>query len=956
MFKIQRRITPSLLARSSLSLYAGIRPPTLLTARRFQNTTEVDAHTGASVVLVDPKQAAQERDRLSRMLLTTNAAPRVGGILSNRLRQVVKLADVAHTVPYSLSFVVNSEHILDSGDLAEGQSEEEEEAVRMGKIEAYKAELTEKAKNVLKECFDMVNTHLNHFNPDSEISKLNALPVGQKHVMSAPLREVLMCVQEVYKASGNCFDASVLKLTKKLLKKANALTDADSASLIQVSKTESKRYSLPNCFEMDLENNTISRKFDDAELDLGGLNKGYTVDCVIQKLREAGIPNCLFEWGGDCKASGVNVQNSPWVVGIVRPPSVEELEKRYHDGQKDHRIVNLVTEVTPSGPSLLRVLTLNNEALCTSGDYENLTAVRTRNEAGEEVVSLYCSIYDWQDRTLLRPSDDHLAQVSVRCYSCMYADAFATASLVKKTPDRVRYMLEAYRSNYNRVTDYALYTRQGERLAHMHEIAKESRQLRDARIASALPARVIVIGGGLAGCAAAIEAAHCGAQVILLEKESKLGGNSAKATSGINGWGTRAQAENHVVDDCRFFERDTYLSGKGGHCDPGLVRTLSVKSSEAIEWLIQFGIPLTTLYQLGGHCRRRCHRVPDTADGKPVPVGYTIMSTLHRYIVNELKDKVTILYNTSVTDFIIDTKPLANGSKDVFVKGIHYKVIKSPAAAAEDAAKQRQRSPRQREEEEAKSIMSLTGDAVVLATGGFSNDRNPNSLLREYAPQLYGTPTTNGEFATGDGVKIASRYGASLVDMDKVQLHPTGLINPSDPSNRTKILGPEALRGSGGILLNQDGERFINELDLRSVVSQAILAQEHEYPNSGGSKFAYCVLGEEAAKLFGVNALHYYWKELGVFTRVETLQELADLMHCPIANLEHTLTEYQELSSAKKVCPSTGKVVYPSVLGPKGPFYVAYVTPLDSLHDGWLPHLPVGGDFDGSHPHGVIRG
>lgn len=92
-----------------------------------------------------------------------------------------------------------------------------------------------------------------------------------------------------------------------------------------------------------------------------------------------------------------------------------------------------------------------------------------------------------------------------------------------------------------------------------------------------------MVGGGLAGCSAAIEAANCGAQVILLEKESQLGGNSAKATSGINAWGTRAQAQQGIDDGGKFFERDTYRSGKGGSCEPGLVKMLSVKSADAIK-------------------------------------------------------------------------------------------------------------------------------------------------------------------------------------------------------------------------------------------------------------------------------------------------------------------------------------------------------------------------------------
>jgi succinate dehydrogenase/fumarate reductase flavoprotein subunit len=54
--------------------------------------------------------------------------------------------------------------------------------------------------------------------------------------------------------------------------------------------------------------------------------------------------------------------------------------------------------------------------------------------------------------------------------------------------------------------------------------------------------------------------------------------------------------------------------------------------------------------------------------------------------------------------------------------------------------------------------------------------------------QLIGTPTTNGHFAQGDGVVLGEKLGAELIDMDQVQLHPTGFIDPKDPSNSTKYL------------------------------------------------------------------------------------------------------------------------------------------------------------------------
>ncbi|ORC84661.1 NADH-dependent fumarate reductase [Trypanosoma theileri] len=822
-----------------------------------------DGRSSASMVIVDPVRAAKERDRMAREMLSSNL-PRP----AEEERVVVTLKGLVHTVPYTLRIVE------DGASLAK-----ESEA---------------KAKVILQECFDMVNKYLNHYNPESEVSKVNELPIGEKHKMSEHLLRVMECSVRVYTSSGTCFDPATGPLAKRL----RDLMLKEDGDDITLSEEEVERFSLPRSFDVDLAQGTISRLHDEAKLDLGGLNKGYTVDCVVEKLNDAGIANVLFEWGGDCRASGVNYQRLPWAIAVTRPPSVNEVRERAEAIAEGKEVEEL--SVLREKAALLRVMYLDDEALCTSGDYENVVFNKKHG--------VRCSLFDWKKKGLLEPVDDELAQVSVKCYSAMYADALATASVIKRDTVKVRYMLETWRHSRNRVTNYAAYTREEERLAHMYEIARETPELRQERIAGSLPARVIVIGGGLAGLSAAIEAASCGAQVILMEKESKLGGNSAKATSGINGWGTRAQALKDIYDNCKTFERDTYLSGLGGMCAPGLVRALSVKSGDAIGWLSSLGVPLTVLSQLGGHSRKRTHRAPDMPDGTPVPIGYTIMQTLERHIRNNLSDHITIMENTSVKALMHETHGTPDGGHEVHVTGVTY--VKSNG--------------------EEKEQMTLTADSVILATGGFSNDREGKSLLREYAPHLFGTPTTNGPWATGDGVKLARRLGATLVDMDKIQLHPTGLIDPKDPASPTKYLGPEALRGSGGILLNNKGERFVNELDLRSVVSKAINMQDNEYPESKGSRFAYCILNEAAAELFGRNALGYYWNVLGVFKRVEDEHELAELIGCSQETLHQTLVTYEATSRNGSRCLKTGKSVFPCVLGPQGPFYVAFVTP--SIH------------------------
>lgn len=202
-------------------------------------------------------------------------------------------------------------------------------------------------------------------------------------------------------------------------------------------------------------------------------------------------------------------------------------------------------------------------------------------------------------------------------------------------------------------------------------------------------AEVVVVGAGLAGLSAAVEAADAGAHVVVLEKEAKTGGNSAKATSGINAWGTEIQAQNGVADEERLFERDTFLSGTGGDVSISLVRTLSTKSASAVHWLLhKFKVPLTVLSQLGGHSAKRTHRAPPKDDGTPVPIGFLIMNTLRDAVMKDYSGKIEIKTNCKVNR-------LLHGERDgfKFVHGVEY--------------------------EEAGKKVKLSADAVVLATGGF---------------------------------------------------------------------------------------------------------------------------------------------------------------------------------------------------------------------------------------------
>eukprot|EP01134_Creolimax_fragrantissima_P007823 CFRG7823T1 len=408
---------------------------------------------------------------------------------------------------------------------------------------------------------------------------------------------------------------------------------------------------------------------------------------------------------------------------------------------------------------------------------------------------------------------------------------------------------------------------------------------------------VIIVGSGLAGLSASIEAYNSGARIILIEKEPRIGGNSAKATSGINGAGSKYQKSSNTEDDVTIFIKDTLSSGHG-LCDEGLVKVLADDSSGAIDWLSSFGIELSNLVQMGGHSRKRTHREPARLDGKPSPVGFNIVSALRKHVESligayDLKisaDRFALMTETHVTGLISSTD---HGSTTV--EGVQV--------ATKDGNRE-----------------DILG-TVVLTTGGYANDHTDSSLLEEFKPDAAKLPTTNGPFATGEGVKMGRAIGAKLMHMDQVQIHPTGFIESSDPHSSSKFLAPEALRGSGGILVNGDGKRFVNELGRRDDVTAAIFEQKSflkDVPNS--PSVAYMILSEAMCEKFGLPNLGFY-KFKKLVRNVESVKALAEEIGAKPEVLADTLETYGHGEDP------FGKPVIPFKFSESDNLWVAIVTP-----------------------------
>lgn len=291
----------------------------------------------------------------------------------------------------------------------------------------------------------------------------------------------------------------------------------------------------------------------------------------------------------------------------------------------------------------------------------------------------------------------------------------------------------------------------------------------------ALDVDVVVVGAGGAGLTAAIELKSAGVNVLVLEKMPMVGGNTVKATGGMNAAETSVQKALGVEDSVETFIEDTMEGGYHVN-NRELVTVMAENSAEAIDWLASIGAPLPELSYSGGATNKRIHR-PEGGAG----VG--------AYLVEKFSDKskelgIDILLNTKATEILMD-----NGTA-VGVK-----------AEGKD------------------TNYVINAKAVILATGGFGANE---ALYTKYRPELKGYVTTNTPGATGDGIVMAEAVGANLVDIEQIQTHPT-------VEQTTSIMITESVRGGGAILVNQGGKRFIDEMKTRDVVSEAIVEQEGSY-------------------------------------------------------------------------------------------------------------------------------
>ena len=332
---------------------------------------------------------------------------------------------------------------------------------------------------------------------------------------------------------------------------------------------------------------------------------------------------------------------------------------------------------------------------------------------------------------------------------------------------------------------------------------------------------VVVVGAGGSGMAAAIEAKRKGLNVILIEKLPMIGGTTALSSTAFNAGGSKIQ----MALKKPYTADDYYLKLNGKGPDDASLRNLADLSGPTTDWLVDMGADLGRVINGSQH-------TPN--DGGAL--GAMLVPVMKKQL-----DKLGIEPRTS-------TK-----AEDLYVKDGRVAGVRVS-------------------HDNGKYVIHAKG--VILATGGFAS--NPE-LVAKYTPMWAGYPSTASRGATGDALAMATKVGAALGQMDRSGPQTVAYQTGNGAVSLTNV------RYNGAILVNEDGNRFVNELALTPILGKAIKDQKDRH--------AYLIFDQASVDRA---ALMKKYKEAGYFVEAPTLDALAKKLGINAENLSKTVAAYQK--------------------------------------------------------------
>ncbi len=394
-------------------------------------------------------------------------------------------------------------------------------------------------------------------------------------------------------------------------------------------------------------------------------------------------------------------------------------------------------------------------------------------------------------------------------------------------------------------------------------------------------ADVVVVGAGGAGFAAAITAANEGKSVVLMDKMGVYGGDTCLSGGEMAVPGNWIQVTQGVEDSPENLISDMLVGGdnKG---DPELVAIIANGALDSANWLTyEGGISWKhDLMQFGGHNIKRSI-IPITHSGSEMTTKLTDRA--------KAIDAITLIDNTQATELVTDSTGKVVGVK-----------VKNPVTGEE---------------------------AVVLATGGFGSNVD---MRVKYNPEMDDKIlSTDSVAAQGDGIVMAEKIGADTIDMEYIQTYPV-----CDPETGALLYVGDVRLENYGILVNKEGDRFVQELDRRDVISNGIKAQT--------DGVAYLLFNQAAADATGLVEQHadeYENSESrGVIVKADTLDEVAQAQGVDAEELKKTVDAWNQYCADGKD-PDFGYSAEMNTIE-EGPYYLMACKPAVHYTMGGLHITP----------------
>ncbi len=260
--------------------------------------------------------------------------------------------------------------------------------VQIGKDLSIQEE--ECAQTLIQDVFDHIDTTFNHWNPHSELSKINALPADRDFPLSEAMRDFLQEMDAIVQLTEGRFDPSIgawITLWKKRLTEEKIPSPAELAQF----------HGEPSWRDIVVHDGVLRKNYGTIQLDFDGAVKGYAVDLLLERLKQQQWGGVYVEWGGEVAASGRHPSGRPWQIGIRKSDS------------------------DPSQQLPIAVVALENTALATSGDDYQSWQIE-----GE----WYTHILDPTVKKPLRQKGKKMGSISILAKNCLLADALATAAMI----------------------------------------------------------------------------------------------------------------------------------------------------------------------------------------------------------------------------------------------------------------------------------------------------------------------------------------------------------------------------------------------------------------------------------------------------------------------------------------------------------------------------------------------